>query len=162
MSEPRLPSFTPAMKNDKPALMILGYSHFGCGGSSIPGSCRIVGCSEVGSTGALVWRIKVSVWVCVWVDILVAEQSQATGQRRVERRGGYLIKYGDHRGLTVVRTGFATLNSTIAHGSPPELVSMLGICICLDRFTRWRTWTCGVTRLTSEKAPVATNRPFYG
>lgn len=48
--------------------------------------------------------------------------------------------HGDYKGLlrTVLRAGFATVNSTIARGSPPEPVSRLGVCICLDRFTTWR------------------------
>lgn len=62
MSDPRLPSLTPATKKDNPALRILAYIHFGSGGLESWNVSFSVG---VASVEALVCSTIVS--VCVWV-----------------------------------------------------------------------------------------------
>lgn len=62
MSDPRLPSLTPATKKDNPALRILAYIHFGSGGLE---SCVVSFSAGVASVEALVCSTIVS--VCVWV-----------------------------------------------------------------------------------------------
>lgn len=62
MSDPRLPSLTPATKKDNPALRILAYIHFGSGSLESWNVSFSVG---VASVEALVCSTIVS--VCVWV-----------------------------------------------------------------------------------------------